>query len=59
MGWSSEYGFRLVETLRTIPTVETRSYYDPQTLALSKWTLVDGYLQDDVDIDVHVDVKVM
>jgi surface protein len=49
--WPSEYAFRLLETIRTVPTAATRSSYGAQTLTITKWTLTDDYLHEDLEMD--------
>ena len=48
--WSSEYAFRLLETLYAVPQRQTRSFYAPQTLPPSKWILTGDHLPNDVSI---------
>jgi hypothetical protein len=48
--WSSEYAFRLLATLAAVPQRAARSFGKPQSLAPSRWTLVDGELPDDIEI---------
>ena len=48
--WSSEYAYRLLATLAAVPQRAARSFGKPQSLAPSRWTLVDGELPDDIEI---------
>ena len=51
--WSSEYAYRLLETLNAIPQLQTRNFYDVQTLPPSKWVLTNDYIADDITIDTN------
>ena len=51
--WSSEFAFRLLETLEAIPQLSTRSYYaalDEQAVPPSKWILAEEHIADDIAI---------
>jgi hypothetical protein len=52
--WSSEYAYRLLETYSGIPQRETRNFYSAQTLPMSKWSLVDEEIPNDIDIIVNI-----
>ncbi|MBT5324067.1 MAG: hypothetical protein HOJ96_01905 [Campylobacteraceae bacterium] len=47
--WNEEYAYRLLETLKTIPQ-ETRDSYKEQSKKISKWTLTDDHIADDINI---------
>ena len=51
--WSSEYAFRLLETLNAVPRMQTRSFYAAQTLPASKWVLTDDYLHNDISMSTN------
>ena len=51
--WSSEFTFRLLETLEAIPQLRTRNYYavlDEQAMPPSKWILAEKHIADDIAI---------
>ena len=54
--WSSEFTFRLLETLEAIPQLSTRSYYavlDEQAIPPSKWILAEKHIADDIAIAIN------
>ena len=48
--WSTEQSFRLLQTLDSIPQRNPRDVYAPQNQPLSRWSLVDEYLDNDIDV---------
>ena len=51
VAWSSEFAFRLLEAVMSVPRQASRSFYGPQTLTASRWTLTHEHLADDMNIE--------